>query len=211
MFESVNELILDLAGQPWVFAAVAAVAALDAFFPPLPSESVIVALAALGGAVNLWVLGLVGAAGALIGDSIAFAIGRRVGTDRFAWQRRPRTAKALEWAGREIDRRGGMLIFTARYIPVGRIAVMLTSGATGMSWRRFLSYAVLACSAWSAWSVLVGAVAGEALSDQPLLAAVVGIAIALAVGLIMDRVVARVTGSRPSPDAEPQPVERPAP
>lgn len=193
MLDAVNDLILDLAGQSWVYAAVGALGALDAFVPPLPSESAIVALAALGdaGNVNLWLLGLVGALGALLGDTAAYTIGRRVGTNRFAWQRSPRIASALTWAGRELERRGGVLIFTARYIPVGRIAVMTTAGATGMAWRRFLPYAAVACSAWAAWSVLVGAVAGEILADNPLLAALVGIVIALAVGGLIDRLASR--------------------
>jgi membrane-associated protein len=199
VLDAVNDLILDLAGQPWVYAAVGALASLDAFVPPLPSESAIVALAALGeaGQVNLWILGLVGALGALLGDSMAFAVGRRVGTNRFAWQRSPRTAKALDRARGEIGKRGGVLIFTARYVPVGRIAVMLTAGATGMSWRRFLAFSTLACSAWAAWSVLVGAVAGEVLGDNPLLAAVVGIAIALVVGVAIDRALSRRTARCP--------------
>lgn len=193
VLDAVNDVVLDLAGQSWVYAAVAALASLDAFIPPMPSESVIVALAALGGAggVNLWLLGLVGALGALLGDSAAFILGRRVGTKRFAWQRRPRVAAAFSRAGNELDRRGGVMIFTARYIPVGRIAVMTTAGATGMSWRRFSTYATIACSAWSAWCIAVGAAAGEVLGDNPLLAAVVGIVIALVVGTVIDRVMAR--------------------
>ncbi|AKU15246.1 DedA family protein [Luteipulveratus mongoliensis] len=193
MLEAINSSILDLAGQPWVYAVVAALAALDAFIPPLPSESAIVALAALGtsGGVNLWLLGIVGALGALLGDTTAYAIGRRLGTDRFAWQRKPRVARTIVWAGRELERRGGLLIFTARYVPIGRVAVMLSAGATGMPVRRFLTYAFIGCTAWSAWSVLVGSVAGKVLGDNPLLAAGVGIGIALAVGLLVDRLASR--------------------
>ncbi|KNX38530.1 DedA family protein [Luteipulveratus halotolerans] len=200
MLEAINDSILDLAGQPWVYAVVGALGALDAFVPPLPSESAIVALAALGdqGGVNLWLLGVVGALGALLGDTAAYVIGRRVGTNRFAWQRKARVAKAITWAGGELDRRGGVLIFTARYIPVGRIAVMMTAGATGMRVRRFLTYATIGCTAWAAWSVLVGAVAGQLLGDNPLLAAVVGIAIALGVGLVVDRVASRRRTGAPS-------------
>ncbi|MDF8265943.1 DedA family protein [Luteipulveratus flavus] len=202
MLDTVNTFILDLAGQPWVYAAVGALGALDAFIPPLPSESAIVALAALGhaGGVNLWLLAVVGALGALIGDTAAYVIGRRVGTDRFAWQRGPKITSAIDRAGRELDRRGGMLIFTARYIPVGRIAVMLAAGATGMRARRFLAYATIGCAAWSGWSVVVGAVAGHLLGDNPLLAAAVGIAIALTIGLGADRVASRYRG-QPAPES----------
>lgn len=192
MLDTINATILELAGQPWVYAAVGFLAIFDAFFPPLPSDSVIVALAALGSGINLWLLGVVGAVCAVIGDSMMFAIGRRVGTDRFAWQRRPRTARGIAWAGREVDRRGGALILTSRYIPVGRVAVMLTCGATGMSWRRFLAFDAIACAAWSGWAVLLGTVAGELLGGRPLIAAVVGVVVALVLGFVIDRVVSRL-------------------
>ena len=47
VLDAVNDLALDLAGSPWVYLVVYAFVAIDAFFPPIPSESVIVALGVL--------------------------------------------------------------------------------------------------------------------------------------------------------------------
>lgn len=45
--------------------------------------------------------------------------------------RKQKTAAAFAWARRELDQRAAAIILTARYIPVGRIAVNMTAGATG--------------------------------------------------------------------------------
>ncbi|YAL82982.1 DedA family protein [Dermacoccaceae bacterium W4C1] len=207
MIENLNDWILELAGHSWAYPVVGAMSALDAFFPPVPSESAIVALAAMGGpaGVNLWLLGLVGAIGAIIGDLAAYLVGRSVGTERFGWQRRPQVRKIIDGAGRQMSRRGGVLIFTARYIPVGRIAVMSTAGATGMRLRTFLLYSSIGCSAWAAWCITVGAVAGQLFGDQPLLAAAVGVVVAVTVGLAVDRIMARRSAASPEPELVPEP------
>ncbi len=199
VLDAINDSILELAGQPWVYAAVGGLAIFDAFIPPLPSDSVIVALAALGNGINLWWLGIVGWIGGILGDSMLFTIGRRVGTDRFRWQRTPRTARGIAWATREVRKRGGVVILTSRYVPIGRVAVMLTCGTSGMSWRRFLAFDTVACAAWSGWAVLIGTVAGELLGGRPLLAAFVGVIVALSLGFVIDRLVSRLHTS-PAPE-----------
>jgi membrane protein DedA with SNARE-associated domain len=70
-----------------------AVAVIDGFFPPIPSEAVLVVAAAVaasaGDFATRLLLCVVAAAGAGIGDNIAYAIGRGVGTTRFRWMRGP--------------------------------------------------------------------------------------------------------------------------
>jgi membrane protein DedA with SNARE-associated domain len=184
------------------------VAIIDGFFPPIPSETVLVAAAAVAvasGSVNLLVLGTVAAAGAMIGDNIAYAIGRSVGVHRFRWMRRPRVVAAFAWAQRSLDRGGARLILTARYIPVGRVAVNMSAGALAYPWRRFLPLSAIAAATWAALSAGLGILAGHWLEDQPLLGAVVGVAVALVIGVVVDRVVTmrRRRGSARS-DVEPE-------
>jgi membrane protein DedA with SNARE-associated domain len=83
-----------------------------------------------------------------------------------------------------------VLILTARYIPVGRVAVNITAGATGLAPRRFLGISALAGFSWAVYSVGIGLFAGRWLSGNPLLAALLGIAIALTIGVVIDRVTA---------------------
>ena len=189
----ITDIVLQAVSSPWLYLAMFVVAVVDGFFPPVPSETVLVAAAAVAastGGPDLVLLGVVAAAGAVVGDNIAFAIGRRTGTSRFAWMRRPRVAGAFAWAGTALERRGAGLILGARFIPVGRVAVNLSAGALRYPWRRFALLTVAAGLCWSAYSIAIGLLAGAWLKDQPLLSAVFGIVLALAIGLVVDRVVA---------------------
>ena len=102
------DLITAAASSGLVYFVVFALCVLDGFFPPIPSEAAVVAMAALAvstGQPSLLTLGLVAAAGAAVGDNIAYAVGRRLGVTRFAWMRRPRVAHMITRAGRELGRR----------------------------------------------------------------------------------------------------------
>ena len=192
----ITDIVLQAVSSPWLYLAMFVVAVVDGFFPPVPSETVLVAAAAVAastGGPDLALLGVVAAAGAVAGDNIAFAIGRRTGPTRFAWMRRPRVAEAFAWAGTALERRGAGLILGARFIPVGRVAVNLSAGALRYPWRRFALLTVAAGLCWSAYSIAIGLLAGAWLKDQPLLSAVFGIVLALTIGLVVDRVVARRT------------------
>ena len=198
----ISDLVLQAVASPWLYLAMFAVAVIDGFFPPVPSETVLVASAAVAastGRPDLVALGLVAAAGAAAGDNIAFAVGRRTGSARFAWMRRPRVAGALARAGAALDRRGAGLILGARFIPVGRVAVNLSAGALAYPWRRFALLSVAAGLCWAAYSIGIGLLAGAWLKDQPLLSATLGVVLAVGIGLLVDRLLAvrarRVTAS----------------
>jgi membrane protein DedA with SNARE-associated domain len=190
----INALILQAVDSPWVLAVMFAAAVIDGFFPPVPSETVLVAAAAVAASTGAYpavlLLTAVAAAGAWLGDNIAFAIGRGVGTARFRWMRRPRVAAGFTRAQRALEQRGTPLILGARYIPVGRVAVNMSAGAVGYPWRRFLSVSGIGAVSWAALSAGLGWVAGQWVKDQPVLGAAIGIGGALAIGLIVDRVAA---------------------
>lgn len=186
-----SDWAVALAGSPWVFLALYAFATIDGFFPPIPSESVIIALAALfiaNGSPDFWVLGAVAAAGAFTGDQIAYSIGKRIPIRRVRFMRGERAQKALAWAERALAERGASFIIAARYIPVGRVAVNMTAGAVGYPRTRFSALAVIAAISWSVYSVLLGIGAGVWLGHQPLLAVVVGVVAGLILGVLVDQV-----------------------
>jgi membrane protein DedA with SNARE-associated domain len=71
--------------------------------------------------VTLPALALLGAAGAVVGDSVSWLLGRRFGTSlvgRWAWSRRF-VAPGLEKAEGLLERRGGPAIFAARRTTAG--------------------------------------------------------------------------------------------
>lgn len=188
-----------LAGSPWVLPALFALVVVDALLVVLPSETLVVALGALWGSTgepHLAGVLAVAATGAVIGDSVCYLLGRTVGVDRWAWQRRPRVAAAIDRARREVHRRAAVLIFTARYVPFARIAVNLAAGATRLPYRRYLPLSVAAGCAWAGYNVAIGAVFGRALGDAPLLAVIAAVVTAVAVGLLVDVMVGRLSRAR---------------
>ncbi|MFJ2505363.1 DedA family protein [Microbacterium sp. NPDC087592] len=197
-----NELIMQAIASPWLYLVLFTVTVIDGFFPPVPSETVLVAAAAVAASTgdgNLLLLGAVAAIGAAIGDNIAFVIGRRLGTTRFAWMRRPRVAATFAYAQQALDRRSATLILGARYIPVGRVAVNMSAGALEFPWRRFLPLSLIAGASWSVFSLAIGLLAGAWIKDQPLLSAGIGIVIALVIGFTIDRIAAARRRRAPAP------------
>ena len=200
----VTQFIMDAAGSPWVYVVLAAVCILDAFFPPVPSETIVVGLATLAvstGTPWMWLVVLLAATGAIIGDNLAYAIGRGIGTTRFAWMRKPRVAAAFDWARRGVHKRPASLILTARYIPVGRVAVNMTAGATGFPWRRFVPLSVIGGASWAAYSAAVGTLFGAWFHQYPLIGVAAAIVSAVLIGLSVDIVMQRVHARRAAREA----------
>lgn len=191
--------ILQFANSPWVYPALFLLVVGDAFFVVLPSETAVVALAALAGATGSPMLGLlvpVAALGAIIGDSACYWIGRSAGHDRWKWQRRGRLGRALGRARATVLARPAVLIFTARYIPFARIAVNLSAGAAGLPYRRFLPLSVAAGTGWAIYNTAVGLIFGSLMSSTPVLAIVVSVVVAVSLGLLIDRVADRLSMRR---------------
>jgi len=195
--EALNELVVSWAASPYVLVVVLLLVALDGFFPPLPSEPMVVAVAAIGvatGTPNPWAVLLVAAIGSFVGDNLAFSAGRRVDLDRFRWTRGPKAARLLARARGALDQRAASVILTARFVPVGRVAVNVMAGSSGFSRRRFVPLSAVSGAAWAGYSVLVGVFAGAWLRDQPVLGAMVAVAVALVGGLGIDLLLKKVHG-----------------
>lgn len=186
----INEAIVHAANAWWILPVVCLFCFIDGFLPILPSETLLVALgvvAASSGTPNVYLLILAGAVGAITGDQIAYALGRRIGTERFGWMRRKRTQKLFAFARHELNERGAMLIFTARYVPIGRVVVNLSSGATGFSHRRFTVLDAAGCLAWASYSVAIGVLAGAWFHDNQLLGIALSVGLAIIMGYLIDK------------------------
>ena len=73
---SVQDAILSLTSSAWIYLAVWAITVIDGIFPPIPSESVVIAAATawrLEGKPQIVLIWLVAAFGAWCGDQLAYA------------------------------------------------------------------------------------------------------------------------------------------
>jgi membrane protein DedA with SNARE-associated domain len=179
-----------VAGEWWSYLIILGVAAVDAFFPLVPSETLVVVggnLASSGDLV-LWLVILSGAAGAILGDNISYGIGSWVG-ERTVKRifRSEKAHKRLEWAERTLDERGAYIILIARFIPGGRTAVTFSAGYVhSLSWRRFILYDVVACLLWATYAALLGYFGGKTFEDHPLWGVGVALGIALTLALVVE-------------------------
>lgn len=139
-------------------------AVLDAFLPLVPSETAVLLAGtfAAGQGPDLALVVLAGAFGAVVGDHIAYAVGRVLGV-RLLSRVRPgtRTARAHAWAADATARGGGPVLVGARFVPGGRTATTLTRAATGFPLRRFASYDTVACLRWASWCSSISGVASS--------------------------------------------------
>lgn len=180
---------LNLAGSPWLLVVVFALATIDGFFPPVPSESVVISVAVLattGDGPNLLLLVVAASAGAFAGDIIAYTLGSKIPVHRMALFRRPRGERALDRAAQSLAARGTLYILAARFIPIGRVAVNMTAGAVGYRRSRFIGVAAVAAVFWGGYSTLLGMSAGVALHDHPIIAVLVGIVGGVLIGLLIE-------------------------
>lgn len=199
MVEAINSFIELHAGLGWLIPALFVFFAVDGVLPPLPSEGVLIGLAAVGASTGTphWLaLFVAAAAGAWVGDNLAYLLGRHAGLDRLL-DRTARGRRALAWARGHLARRGVVIIIVGRWVPVGRAAVNLTAGAAAYPQRRFAGFTVLSGVTWAAWSVGVGTLAGHWVQDNPLLSAAVGIVVAVLVAVVIERVARLLPGAAP--------------
>ena len=162
-----------LAGSPWAYALILAVAAVDAFFPVVPSEATVVTAGVFAavGDLSLALVIAAGAGGALAGDTASYAGGRLLSGRLEPWlERTPARRRRTDHARRLLDRRGAFVVLGARFVPGGRTAVTLTAGAIRFHFLRFGVYAVVAAALWATYAGLAGYLGGRAFAEQPLIA-----------------------------------------
>jgi membrane protein DedA with SNARE-associated domain len=121
---------------------------------------VIVASTAIESPVQYVALLLAVVVGALIGESIGFALGRWFGP-KIRVSALGRRIGDKNWRRAEfyVDRRGGIAVFISRFLPVLHSLVPVTVGMSTMRYRRFLAWTAPACVIWATTYVTFGTVA----------------------------------------------------
>ena len=199
-----------ISGSSWSYVIVFGFAVLDAFFPIVPSESLVVVAGTLAGAgdLNVFLVILAAASGAVVGDNISYGIGKWVGrrTVRRLF-RHEKAQKGFAWAELQLEERGSYIIVIARFIPFGRTAVTFTAGYTkGLPWHRFFRYDLVAGGLWATYATMLGYIGGKQFEEQPWKGVVIGLAIAFSVAFAVEWIRhRRAKGVAPAPEAPTEP------
>lgn len=164
--KSVTDWLGGLSG-PVVYAVVAAlVFAEDALFFGfvLPGETAAVLGGVLAhqGSVSLgWMLVTVVAA-AVLGDSVGYEVGRRVGPRVLETRSLRRHADRIGRARELIRRRGPAAVLLGRFVAFFRALMPALAGVSRMPYRRFLLFNAIGGLLWGVGFVLLGYFAGAA-------------------------------------------------
>ena len=181
-----------VSGAWWSYFVIFGSAAIDAFFPLVPSETVVIigGNLASSGDLSLPLIVLAAASGAVVGDNVCFGIGSLVGERTVKkWFSGETSQRRLEWAERMLDERGAYIIVIARFIPGGRTAVTFSAGyIPTFPWRRFIVYDVAAGSIWASYAALLGYFGGKTFEDHPFLGLLIALGVALSLGLLVELV-----------------------
>ncbi|USS89773.1 VTT domain-containing protein [Fructilactobacillus cliffordii] len=122
--------------------------------PFLPGDSLLFAAAALAAnpqyGLNIWIFVFSFLIASILGDSLNFMIGRKVGMgitkNRFFG--RFIKEKDLQRARSFFDKYGAVAIFIARFIPIVRTFAPFVAASSDYSYQKFIKYNLAACLAW---------------------------------------------------------------
>ena len=118
----------------------------------LPGDSLLFTAGLLSsqGHLTLWILIIVAALGAILGDSVGYAFGQRVGPKLFtredSWFF---TTHQLESARQFYERHGGKTIVLARFVHFVRTLAPMIAGAADMQYGTFLFYNIFSGVVWA--------------------------------------------------------------
>lgn len=181
----------DWASNWWFVGVIFLIALLDSVIPVVPSETTViiggVAVATGEAPYPLLVVIAAGAAGAFIGDNMAYAIGHHW-SDAFQRraERKPKFNAKLTWARTQIKERGGLLLITARFIPGGRTALTLASGITVQPRGWFVRWTFIAAIIWATYAAGLARLVGEPFKDDHTLAFWIAFGTALTINVIIE-------------------------
>ncbi|MEV7414068.1 DedA family protein [Streptomyces sp. NPDC089919] len=153
---------LDTVPAVSVYLIVALVIGLESLGIPLPGEIILVSAALLSSqhdGVNPVVLGACATAGAVIGDSAGYAIGRKGGRPLLAklGARFPKHfgAPQIAMAERSFEKWGMWAVFFGRFVALLRIFAGPLAGVLHMPYWKFLTANVLGGIAWAGGTTAV--------------------------------------------------------
>lgn len=161
----------DISSNWWFYVIIFIISLLDSVIPIVPSETTVIIGGIAAGQGHLWLalVIIMGATGAFCGDSIAYFLGRRFRprVTRMVGRGKGDGEEKMDRAAAQIDKRGGLLLITARFIPGGRTLMTISCGATERPYRQwFVPWDAFAATIWASYAAIIGFSFGEVFEDN---------------------------------------------
>jgi membrane protein DedA with SNARE-associated domain len=210
-----TSLVDDLLGR-FGYAAVFAFVGIESLGVPLPGETMLISAALYAGhthRLNIVVIIVLAAAGAVIGDNIGFGVGHwggyrlllRYGRYIRLHEGRVKLARYL------FLRHGGTVVFFGRFVSVLRTYAAFLAGTARMPWVRFLVFNATGGVVWATGYGVGAYLAGDTLRklSTPVNIALGAVALVVIVSLVLilrrqeDRLTAQAERALPGPLEKP--------
>lgn len=149
-----------------VFFLVAA----DAVIPIFPGETTLNAAStfAANGDLELWLVIVLGALGALVGDSTLYWIARTSSSRLTPQLERARKSTRVAAALDFLDRGAPVLLVFGRYVPGLRFVINATMGMNRYPYGKYLPWSALGAVLWSTYTCVLAYKVGSSLDNYPL-------------------------------------------
>ena len=132
--------------------------------PFLPGDSLLFAagaLAASTGPLNVLILWLLLCVAAILGDTVNYAIGKKLGISIFSDNARVLKTQYLRKTEAFYEKHGNKTIILARFVPIVRTFAPFVAGVGSMQYRRFITYNVIGGVVWVTLFLTVGYLIGN--------------------------------------------------
>ncbi|MBO7938875.1 DedA family protein [Streptomyces sp. S9] len=205
---------LDTVPAAAVYAVVGLVIGLESLGIPLPGEIILVSAALLSSqhaGIDPFVLGAVASTGAVIGDSIGYAIGRKGGRPLLAWlgKKFPRhfSEGHIATAERSFEKWGMWAVFFGRFVALLRIFAGPLAGVLRMPYWKFLIANVLGGILWAGGTTAVIYYVGVVAESWLKRFSWLGLVLAVLIGVTSMLVIKRKAAKQGAASAEETPEE----
>jgi membrane-associated protein len=126
--------------------------------PFLPGDSLLFAAGAFAarGSLNVWALFFLLSLAAVLGDTVNYWIGHKVGAKAYRGEVRFIKKEYMERTHAFFEKHGGKTIFLARFVPIVRTFAPFVAGSSQMSYSFFLRWNIIGGITWVAIFIFLG-------------------------------------------------------
>jgi len=126
--------------------------------PFLPGDSLLFAAGAFAarGSLNIWALFILLSIAAVLGDTVNYWIGHKIGAKAYRGEVRFIKKEYMERTHAFFEKHGGKTIFLARFVPIVRTFAPFVAGSSQMSYGFFLRWNVIGGITWVAIFLALG-------------------------------------------------------